>query len=137
MPHLQFDINKKLTSEQRIKFINLVEKKFSEVMKTGSAHIAISIREFPKNALSLGRAQRGSYVCFMNLDIRDGRSTDKKKQLVKSYMNAVENIIGIKQENQYLTYTSHKGGDFNLYEKSLDDWIENDVPIVNKKQKKK
>ena len=98
-------------------------------MKTGEGHIAISIRELPKNALELGRAEMNEFICFMNLDIRDGRSIKQKRKLVKVYIEAVEKILGIKRNNQYVTYTSHPGIDFNLYEKSLDEWTKNDKPL--------
>lgn len=129
MPHLQFDLNKKLNNKQRILFAEYVKKKFSEIMKTGVNHVAISLREFPKNSLSLGRADITDYVCFMNLDIREGRSVKQKRELVKIYMEGVKKILGIDIVNQYITYTSHPGTDFNLYEKSLEEWSENDNPL--------
>ena len=44
-------------------------------------------------------------------------------------MQGVENFFKIRRENQYLTFTSHIGNDFNLFEKSLEEWLENDKPI--------
>lgn len=129
MPHLQFEINKTLNSEERDDFIEFAKNTFSEVMKTGVGHIAISLREFPLNALSLGRAKKNEFVCLMNLDLREGRSLEQKRELVKKYMQGVENFFKIRRENQYLTFTSHIGNDFNLFEKSLEEWLENDKPI--------
>ena len=40
----------------------------------------------------------------------------------------------LKKENQYITFTLHNGRDFNLYEKSLENWVKNDDPL-NKKIK--
>ncbi len=128
MPHLQFDINKKLKDNQRKTFASFVKKKFSDVMQTGEGHIAISIREFPKHSLSLGRTKIGEYVCLMNLDIRDGRSKEQKRKLVRIYMKGVEKIFGIKLDNQYATYSLHSGIDFNLYERSLKKWVKKDNP---------
>ena len=65
----------------------------------------------------------------MNLDLREGRSLEQKRKLVKKYMQGVENFFKIRRENQYLTFTSHIGNDFNLFEKSLEEWLENDKPI--------
>ena len=53
MPHLQFDINKKLEKKFKEEFIIFVEKNFSKIMQTGTDHIAITIREFEKENLSL------------------------------------------------------------------------------------
>lgn len=129
MPHLQFDVNKKLNDEQRKVFVEYVKSVFSEIMRTGVNHVAVSLREFPKFSLTLGRAKLGDFVCFMNLDIRTGRTNKQKRELAIKYMEGVKEILGIKLNNQYVTYTSHPGNDFNLYEKSLKEWTDNDNPL--------
>ena len=132
MPHLQFDVNKKLNNEQRKVFVEYVKSVFSETMRTGVNHIAVSLREFPKFSLTLGRAWLGDFVCFMNLDLRNGRTNKQKRELTIKYMEGVKEILGIKLNNQYVTYTSHPGNDFNLYEKSLKEWTDNDNPLAIK-----
>ena len=132
MPHLQFDVNKKLNDEQRKVFVEYVKSVFSETMRTGVNHIAVSLREFPKFSLTLGRAELGDFVCFMNLDLRNGRTDKQKRELAIKYMEGVKEILGIKLNNQYVTYTSHPGNDFNLYERSLKDWTDNDNPLGKK-----
>mgnify|MGYP001409299437 FL=1 len=128
MPHLQFDVNKELNNEQRKVFVEYVKSVFSEIMRTGVDHIAVSLREFPKFSLTLGRAELGDSVCFMNLDVRTGRTNKQKRELAIKYMEGVEEILGIELNNQYVTYTSHPGNDFNLYEKSLKEWTDSDNP---------
>jgi len=132
MPHLQFDVNKELNNEQRKVFVEFVKSVFSEIMRIGVNHIAVSLREFPKFSLTLGRAELGDFVCFMNLDVRNGRTNKQKRELAIKYMEGVKEILGIKLNNQYVTYTSHPGNDFNLYEKSLKEWTDNDNPLSNK-----
>ena len=132
MPHLQFDINKKLNSKDKNKFCKYIRNNFGKIMKTGTDHVAISLRELGKDSLSLGRAKDNEYVCFMNLDVRVGRSVKQKRELVKSYIKGVNQFFGIKKENQYITFTLHNGRDFNLYEKSLENWLKRDDPL-NKK----
>ena len=56
MPHLQFDVNKKLNNELRKVFVEYVKSVFSETMKTGVNHIAVSLREFPKFSLAVSLA---------------------------------------------------------------------------------
>ena len=129
MPHLQFDVNKELNNEQRKVFVEYVKRVFSDIMRTGVNHVAISLREFPKFSMTLGRAELGDFVCFMNLDIRTGRTKKQKRELAIKYMEGVKEILGIKLNNQYVTYTSHPGNDFNLYEKSLKEWTDNDNPL--------
>ena len=132
MPHLQFDINKKLNTKDKNKFCRYVRDNFGKIMNTGTDHVAISLRELEKNSLSLGRAKDKEYICFMNLDVRVGRSLKQKRELVKCYVKGVNQFFGIKKENQYITFTLHNGRDFNLYEKSLENWIKDDDPL-NKK----
>ena len=129
MPHLQFDVNKELNNEQRKDFVEYVKRVFSDIMRTGVNHVAVSLREFPKFSMTLGRAELGDFVCFMNLDIRTGRTNKQKRELAIKYMEGVKEILGIKLNNQYVTYTSHPGNDFNLYEKSLKEWTDNDNPL--------
>ena len=129
MPHLQFDLNKELNNEQRKVFVEYVKNVFSEIMRTAVNHIAVSLREFPKYSLTLGRSDLGDFVCFMNLDVRNGRTNKQKRELAIKYMQGVKEILGIKLNNQYVTYTSHPGNDFNLYEKSLKEWTDSDNPL--------
>ena len=71
----------------------------------------------------------GDLVCFMNLDVRNGRTNKQKRELAIKYMEGVKEILGINLNNQYVTFTSHPGNDFNLYEKSLEEWTDSDNPI--------
>lgn len=128
MPHLQFEINKKLNKDLKEKFIKFVEVSFSEIMQTGTDHVAISIREFEKSNLSLGRAKNHQFICLMNLDIRSGRTLNQRKQLVQILINGVKDFFGINFKNQYVTITNHPGEEFNFFEKSLSDWIKDDDP---------
>ena len=130
MPHLQFEINKKLNKQSKINFKNFVEDSFSRIMQTGKDHIAISIRESEESNLSLGRA-KNEFVCLMNLDIRTGRTNEQKIKLIKTLISGVEKFFYIKKKNQYVTITNHGGIEFNFYEKSLMDWTKNDDPANN------
>ena len=132
MPHLQFDINKKLNSKDKKKFSQYIRDNFGKIMKTGTDHVAISLRELGKDSLNLGRVKQNESVCFMNLDIRIGRSVKQRRKLVKCYVKGVNQFFGIKKENQYVTFTLHNGRDFNLYEKSLENWVKDDDPLNNK-----
>lgn len=131
MPHLQFEINKKLEKKSKEEFIIFIEKNFSKIMQTGTDHIAITIREFEKENVSLGRVNNNDHVCLMNLDIRLGRTKKQKLELVKTFIVGVEKIFEINKNNQYVTFTNHQGIEFNFYEKSLSNWVKNDDPNNN------
>ena len=132
MPHLQFDINFKISSNKKKALRTYLEEQFCKIMQTGSDHIAISIRELDINSLSLGRTEKNQHLCLINLDIRSGRTKAQKRNLAISYMKGLKNILGIYEENQYLTYTEHPGNQFHLIEKTLEDWEENDDPLKKK-----
>ena len=68
----------------------------------------------------------------MNVDIRAGRTKSQKRNQAILYMKGMKDILGIEEENQYLTFTEHSGEQFNLIEKNLDDWEINDDPLKKK-----
>jgi phenylpyruvate tautomerase PptA (4-oxalocrotonate tautomerase family) len=129
MPHLQFEINKKIDPEVKEKFISSVLKIFGDVMKTDISHVAVSLREYDSGNLSLGRINYKDPICLMNLDIRAGREIEKRCQLATEYFILVNTLFKIGKKNQYITFTEHKGEDFHLIEKYLADWVANDKPI--------
>ena len=130
MPHLQFEINKKVSKESKEIFVNEIRKTFAEVMDTGTDHIAISLREYDKYSLTIGRADINDDICLMNLDIREGRTIEKRRELALKYMEIVKHNFGINTKNQYITFTAHKGEDFHLVEKYLATWISGEDPLV-------
>lgn len=130
MPHLQFEINKKISNETKDKFANEIRKTFSEIMDTGTDHIAISIREYDKYNLSIGRANPNDDICLMNLDIREGRTIEQRRELALRYMSIVNEIFQIDNRNQYITFTQHTGEDFHLIEKYLASWSQGEDPLV-------
>ena len=99
MPHLQFEINKKLEKKSKKEFIIFIEKNFSKIMQTGTDHIAITIREFEKEKnISLGRVNNNDHICLMNLDIRSGRTEKQKLKLVKTFILGVERFFEINKK---------------------------------------
>ena len=130
MPHLQFEINKKVSDDSKEEFVNEIRNAFAQIMDTGVDHIAISIREYEKYNLTIGRASINDDICLMNLDIREGRTIEKRRQLALKYMEIVKENFGIDQKNQYITFTEHKGQDFHLVEKYLSQWEIGEDPLL-------
>lgn len=130
MPHLQFEINKKIENNTKEIFIKEIMSIFSKVMDTGTDHIAISIREYNKYSLSIGRANIKDDICLMNLDIREGRILEKRRELVLLFMDLIEKLFKVNRKNQYVTLTEHKGEDFHLVEKYLGSWQTGEDPLV-------
>ncbi len=130
MPHLQFEINKKVSNESKEEFVKEIRATFSEIMDTGTDHIAITIREYDKYSLTIGRANPTDDICLMNLDIREGRTIEKRRELALKYMQIVQQNFGINPKNQYVTFTEHKGEDFHLVEKFLASWESGEDPLA-------
>ena len=130
MLYLQFEINKKVSDNSKKKFVNEIRNAFAQIMDTGTDHIAISIREYDKYSLTIGRAEITDDICLMNLDIRVGRTIEKRRELALSYMEIVKENLGIDQKNQYITFTEHKGEDFHLIEKYLSQWETGEDPLA-------
>lgn len=129
MPHLQFEINKKVDNNTKDKFVNEIRDTFSKVMDTGTDHIAITIREYDKYNLTIGRANPSDDICLMNLDIREGRTIEKRRELALRYMTIVNELFNIDNKNQYITFTQHTGEDFHLIEKYLASWEAGEDPL--------
>jgi len=130
MPHLQFEINQKVSQENKKSFTEEIRTCFSEVMDTGTDHIAISIREYEKYNLTIGRANCEDNICLMNLDIREGRTIEQRRELALRFMDIVNSSFNVENENQYITFTEHKGEDFHLIEKYLGSWERGEDPLV-------
>lgn len=130
MPHLQFELNKKVSNESKEEFVKEIRESFSQIMDTGTDHIAISLREYDKYNLTIGRADINDDICLMNLDIREGRTIEKRRELALKYMEIVKYNFGINPTNQYITFTEHKGEDFHLVEKFLASWESGEDPLA-------
>ena len=131
MPHLQFEINKKMTDTQKNIFAEQVRKLFSEVMDTGTDHISISIREFETYNLSIGRVKEPEKgVALVNADIREGRTIAQRRALTLGFMDLLNKTINIPVGHIYVTLTEHKGEDFHLFEKYLASWQEGEDPLA-------
>ncbi|WP_375723249.1 tautomerase [Arcobacter sp. KX21116] len=130
MPHLQFEINKKVSNDIKKSFCEKIRESFAKIMDTQTGHIAISIREYEPFNLSIGRVDIGDEVCLMNLDIREGRTIEKRRELALVYMSIVKDEFKIPNNNQYITFTQHDGEDFHLIEKYLSSWASGEDPLA-------
>lgn len=100
-------------------------------MDTGIDHIAISIREYDKYNLTIGRANPENDICLMKLDIREGRTIEQRRELALRYMKIVANHFKVDPGNQYVTFTQYPGEDFHLIEKFLAEWETGEDPLAD------
>jgi phenylpyruvate tautomerase PptA (4-oxalocrotonate tautomerase family) len=130
MPHLQFEINREASKDEKVAFAEKVKELFSEVMGTGTDHISISIREFGTYNLFIGRVKDNTEgVALVNADIREGRELRKRRSLALGFMGIISDIWNIPHQNIYVTFTEHKGEDFHLHERYLSSWQDGEDPL--------
>lgn len=130
MPHLQFEINKQVDDDTKKRFCTKIRDSFAKIMDTQTDHIAISIKEYQPFNLSIGRVELGNEVCLMDLDIREGRTVEQRRELALVYMSIVSDEFNIPNSNQYITFTQHGGEDFHLIEKYLSSWESGEDPLA-------
>jgi phenylpyruvate tautomerase PptA (4-oxalocrotonate tautomerase family) len=103
---------------------------FSEVMDTGTDHIAVSIREHGTYNLDIGRARdHEKGIALINADIREGRSMAQRRDLAVGFIDVFDELLGLLREQVYVTLTEHKGEDFHLAERYLRSWSEGEEPL--------
>lgn len=123
MPHLQLDINRNLTRVQKIAVAARFKQLFSDVMDTGTDHIAVSIREHDTYNLDIGRAKEPDKgIALINADIREGRTILQRRELAVGFIDIMEELLEVLREQVYVTLTEHKGEDFHLTERYLASW---------------
>lgn len=130
MPHLQIDINARLSDEVKMQILTRVKALFAEVMETKTDHIATAIREHDAHNLDIGRAQdRRDGVAHVNADIRLGRSIEQRRALALGFIEILHELAHVPPDNLYVTFTEHKGEDFHLQDRYLRSWQAGEDPL--------
>lgn len=131
MPHLQFEINTRVSDEVKRELAGSVQTLFAEVMDTGVDHIAITIREYGLYNLYLGRVKDHEQgIALVNADIRAGRTQEQRRTLALGFIRELQRLLSIPPENVYVTFTEHKGEDFHLNERFLASWQPGEDPLA-------
>ena len=130
MPHLQFEMNIAASAEEKSRFASAVVRHFSEVMDTGTDHIAVAVRCVPREDLHFGRAApSGGRTAFVNADIRLGRTRDQKRRLALRFIDEVARTWGVAREAVYVVFTEHDGENFQLSDRVLPSWSPGEDPL--------
>ena len=131
MPHLQFEMNFPATADEKRRFSAAVIRHFSEIMDTGTDHIAVTLRFFAPEDLTFGRAAAsGGRTAFVNADIRLGRTRDQKRRLALAYIDEIARTWSVAREAVYVILTEHDGEHFQLEEKVLPGWTAGEDPLA-------
>jgi phenylpyruvate tautomerase PptA (4-oxalocrotonate tautomerase family) len=132
MPHLQFELNFAPPPEERSRFAAAVVRHFSEIMDTGTDHIAVTVRCFGREDLTFGRAAAGDgRTAFVNADIRLGRTREQKRRLALAYIDELARTWGLAREAVYVIYTEHDGEHFQLSDRVLPSWSKGEDPLAD------
>jgi phenylpyruvate tautomerase PptA (4-oxalocrotonate tautomerase family) len=130
MPHLQFEVNFQVAPEEKTRFAASVIRHFSEIMDTGTDHIAVTLRCYAPEDLTFGRAAAsGGRTAFVNADIRLGRTKEQKRRLALAYIDEISRTWGLSREAVYVIFTEHDGEHFQLSDRVLPSWSSGEDPL--------
>ncbi|MBP2251474.1 hypothetical protein J2754_001799 [Halarchaeum solikamskense] len=71
MPLLQFDTTLALDATETEAFAAFVRETYADVMRTGTDHVAVTVRTHADAALSIGRGVDGPLL-FLDAEVRRG-----------------------------------------------------------------
>lgn len=130
MPHLQFELNFSATPAEKQRFSAAVIHHFSEIMDTGTDHIAVTLRFYRPEELAFGRAAAsGGRTAFVNADIRLGRTREQKRRLALAYIDEIARTWSVAREAVYVILTEHDGEHFQLSDRVLPSWSPGEDPL--------
>jgi phenylpyruvate tautomerase PptA (4-oxalocrotonate tautomerase family) len=133
MPHLQFETNFSATVDEKKQFAAAIIRHFSEIMDTGTDHIAVTLRCFAPEDLTFGRAApSGGRAAFVNADIRQGRTRGQKRRLALAFVDEIAKTWGVAREAVYVIFTEHDGEHFQLSDRVLPSWSVGEDPLADK-----
>lgn len=108
MPLLQFDTTLSLSPAEKASFAETVTNLYTEEMATTESHVAVTIRDRDSADLYLGRAIEGPLL-FLDAEIRQGRSFDRKRAFALAVMEHAASMFDIPDENMKAVFTEHPG----------------------------
>lgn len=125
MPHLQLDTTYDATDEERRTATAALTELYTEEMRTTDGHVAVTVREHPPSAMSLGRAVEGP-IAFLNADVRRGRSFERKRAFALGVVEFLAEEWGLPRENAKVVYTEHAGEEMMGADRVGSDWTDPD-----------
>jgi phenylpyruvate tautomerase PptA (4-oxalocrotonate tautomerase family) len=132
MPHLQFELNFGAAAEEKKRFSEAVIRHFSEIMDTGTDHIAVTLRCFASEDLTFGRAApSGGRTAFVDADIRSGRAPAQKRRLALAFIDEIARTWRVAPEAVYVILTEHDGEHFQLSDRVLPSWSAGEDPLAD------
>lgn len=122
MPRLQFDTTLEMDEQDRDAFSDRIRELYSEIMQTGTGHIAVTIRPRQPGELSIGRETADDRLLFLDADIREGRSFETKREFVIAVMEYAASEFGVPEPNMKAVITEHEGPQMMGYDRVGSEW---------------
>lgn len=130
MPQLRFQMNFSVVTEEKKRFAGAIVRHFSEIMETGTDHVAVAIQCLGPHDLAFGRAgPSGGRTVLVDADIRRGRTPEQKRRLALACIEEITRMWSVDAEAVYLVYTEHDGPDFQLSDRVLPAWTPGEDPL--------
>lgn len=120
MPHLQFELSEAVEATDVESFAEWLRDRYSAIMETGTDHIGVTIRN--ESFLTMGRAEPGAPIVFLDADVRTGRTFEQRRTLAEAIVQELHDRWHIPTENIYVVFTEHPGEDFHLDDGALAAW---------------
>jgi phenylpyruvate tautomerase PptA (4-oxalocrotonate tautomerase family) len=122
MPLLQFDTSVGMTDREKREFADTVRSHYSEKMQTGTSHVAVVVRPRAPSELSIGRETVDGRYLFLDAEIRQGRSTERKRAFALAVMDTAAQQFGVPEPNMKVVFTEHEGASMMGYDRVGEEW---------------
>ena len=99
-------------------------------MDTGTDHVGSRSAPRPGRPRLRAGDDPAKGICFVNADIRLGRTADQKRRLALAFIDEVHRAFGVPKQAVYVIYTEHDGQHFQLEEKVLPSWTPGEDPLA-------
>ncbi|SEH65867.1 hypothetical protein SAMN05192561_1235 [Halopenitus malekzadehii] len=121
MPHLALDTTADPTAADRRAFTEAVTDIYGAEMRTSTGHIAVTIREHPPSAMSLGRAVEGP-LAVLDADVRRGRSFERRRAFALAVIDWLAAEWAVPRPNGKIVFTEHDGDQLMGADRVGEDW---------------
>lgn len=108
MPVLELDTTADLTDGKRRETTGALTDLYTAEMATTAGHVAVTVREHPTAAMSLGRAVDGP-IAVLDADVRRGRPFEQRRSFAVAVIDWFEDSLDVPRPNAKVVFTEHDG----------------------------
>ncbi len=124
MPHLQFDYGGPTLDTTTLRsFTAAVTDLYADEMETTTGHVAVTVREHERAAVTIGRAESGPTL-VLDADIRRGRSFEYKRAFALAVIDLAGEHLDVPEPNAKVVFTEHDGQNMMGADRVGDSWTQ-------------